>query len=130
VVFLKRLSAFRALPSSHVSHLSTLYKFSQSQNAEIRLRFYEVALLDPDTHAAKTFASEAADWVVGADGSGTVKGRMKFCRPIFKAVYKVSKSLAVDVFTRSKASFHPIAIRLIEKVCMIFSQQDPVAESF
>lgn len=57
-----------------------------SSNAEIRLRFYEVALLDPLTLAAKRFASEAAKWVVGDDGTGVVKGRMKFCRPVFRLV--------------------------------------------
>jgi hypothetical protein len=86
VVFLERLQSYAALPSSHILHLSSLYHFSKSSNAEIRLRFYEVALIDPLTPAAKLFASEAAKWVVGEDGTGVVKGRMKFCRPIFRYV--------------------------------------------
>jgi hypothetical protein len=43
-------------------------------------------------------------------------GRMKFCRPIFKAVGQVDSALAKEVFEKSKEAFHPIARRLIEKV--------------
>jgi hypothetical protein len=45
-----------------------------------------------------------------------VKGRIKFCRPIFRAVSKVDYKLAVDTFGKSKQAFHPIARKLIEKV--------------
>jgi len=54
-------------------------------------------------------------WVVGDDGTGVIKGRMKFCRPIFRLVNKVDKNLAVSVFTKAKDAFHPIARKLIEK---------------
>jgi len=117
VVFLEQLSSYEALPSTHIFHLDELYKVSKTPNAEIRLRFYELALKDPVAPAAKHFAFKAAAWVVGTDGSGVVKGRMKFCRPIFKGVFKVDKALAVDTFSNSKEFFHPIARKQIEKVC-------------
>ncbi|KAJ7616749.1 peptidase family M1-domain-containing protein [Mycena rosella] len=82
---------------AHITHLGTLYALSSSPNAEIRLRFY------------------AAKWVVGADGTGVIKGRMKFCRPIFKAVFKVNSALALETWAMHKAGFHPIAKRLIDK---------------
>ena len=116
MVFLEQLSSYEALPSTHIFHLDELYKVSKTPNAEIRLRFYELALKDPVAPAAKHFAFKAAAWVVGTDGSGVVKGRMKFCRPIFKGVFKVDKALAVDTFSSSKEFFHPIAKRQIEKV--------------
>jgi leukotriene-A4 hydrolase len=117
VVFLEKLSSYEALPSAHVCHLASVYKLCETPNAEVRLRFYQVALkLDCTAPAAKRFASEAMDWVVGVDGSGVVKGRMKFCRPVFRAVYRIDRGLAVDIFVRYKYVFHPIARKLIEKV--------------
>lgn len=50
-----------------------------------------------------------------------VIGRMKFCRDIFRAVYKVDQELAVNAFQKEKDSFHPIARRLIEKVSFLGS---------
>ena len=76
-------------------------------------------MADPSSPAAKLFAPEAAKWIVGDDGTGVVKGRMKFCRPIFKAVHRVDQKLSVAVFTKSKNSFHPIARKLIEKVSLV-----------
>ncbi|KAI8983283.1 peptidase family M1-domain-containing protein [Trametes punicea] len=115
-VFLERLQSYAALPHSHIKHLGELYGFLTTSNSELRWRFYEVALLDPTSSAAKEFAPAAAQWVVGKDGSGLVRGRMKFCRPTFRAIARVDRKLAVDVFTENKLSFHPIARRLIEKV--------------
>ncbi|RDB24666.1 Leukotriene A-4 hydrolase [Hypsizygus marmoreus] len=115
IVFLERLQSFPQLPLAHVTHLSTLYKLSTTPNAELRLRFYELAFTDPKSEAAKAFAGEAARWVVGDDGSGVVKGRMKFCRPIFRAVARVDRGLALEVWGGRKEAFHPIARKLIEK---------------
>ncbi|KAI3611429.1 leukotriene-a4 hydrolase [Moniliophthora roreri] len=114
VVFLERLQGLKPLPSSHLFHLASLYKLSSTPNAEIRLRFYQLALEDPSTEAAKKFAEEASRWVIG-DGTGMVVGRMKFCRDVFRAVFKVDQDLAIKAFQKEKNSFHPIARRLIEK---------------
>ena len=54
--------------------------------------------------------------MTGTDGTGVLRGRMKFCRPTFRAVARADKALAVEVFTANKDAFHPIARRLIEKV--------------
>lgn len=80
------------------------------------MRFYELALKDPTSCVAQDFATEAANWVVGDDGTGVIKGRMKFCRPVLRAVYKVDQYLAVTVFGSKKEAFHPIARKMIEKV--------------
>jgi hypothetical protein len=114
--FLDELKSYNPLPSSHIFHLGSLYKLTQAQNTEIRTRFYELALADPKADAAKAFAPEAANWVVGTDGSGVVKGRLKFCRSVLRCVFRVDEQLAVDVFSKHKDLFHPIARRLIEKV--------------
>ncbi|KAF5327018.1 hypothetical protein D9619_004122 [Psilocybe cf. subviscida] len=115
IVLLEKIESYPPLPSTLLEHLGAVYRVSNSTNAEIRLRFYRVALLDPSSPAAHKFAHDAVKWVVGADESKVIKGRMKFCRPIFKAVAKVDKALAMDYWQRSKKAFHPIAIRLIDK---------------
>lgn len=116
VVFLEKLHSYPALPTAHIVHLGTLYRLADTPNAEIRLRFYELALLDPATDTARQYAPEALKWAVGDDGTGIIKGRMKFCRPIFRAASKVDHALAKKTFLQFKTSFHPIAQKLIEKV--------------
>ena len=80
------------------------------------MRFYQVALKDSTTSAAQELAEPAAKWVTGLDGTGIIKGRMKFCRPVLRAVARVDHALAQSYFTKTKESFHPIARKLIEKV--------------
>ncbi|KAI5991089.1 peptidase family M1-domain-containing protein [Pisolithus orientalis] len=125
VVFLERLQSYAALPKSHINFLGSTYSFATTPNAEIRLRFYQVALLDPQSDAAREYAVDAAAWVVGRETTrgqseegrkGVVKGRMKFCRPIFRALYAVDAELALGTYRRHKLAFHPIARNLIEKV--------------
>lgn len=120
VVFLERLQSYDALPPAHIAHLGNLYGVASTPNAEVRQRFYEVALQDPTTGGAKAFAEDAAKWVVGNDATGVIKGRMKFCRPTFRGVAKVNKDLAVKTFAAHKMEFHPIAQKLIEKVSLYF----------
>ena len=59
-------------------------------------------------------------WVVGEDGSDIVKGRMKFCRPVFQDASKVDKQMAIKSFKAHKSSFHPIAAKMIEKVSVLY----------
>jgi len=120
VVFLERLQSYPQLPLEHVIYLGELYKLSASSNAEIRLRFYQVALIDYNSPSAKAFAGAAVKWVVGDDGTGIIKGRMKFCRPVFRAVGKVDRQMAIKVFEENQDAFHPIARKMIERVCFHF----------
>ncbi|KAF8839796.1 zincin [Paxillus ammoniavirescens] len=113
-VFLERLETYPALPSSHLLHLDALYKFSQTTNGEIRMPFYLVMLKEPTSSAAKAYVRQVADWIIGKD-SGVIQGRMKFCRPLFRAVDKVDHGIAVAAFKSARTSFHPIAQKLIEK---------------
>lgn len=115
IVFLERLQALPPLPASHIAHLGSLYKVVDTSNAEIRFRFYELALRDKNS-VPEHLAQDAVRWVVGDDGSGVIKGRAKFCRPVFRSIAKIDKDLAVKYFEKHKAEFHPIARKLIEKV--------------
>ena len=79
-----------------------------------------MALRDASSSAGRAYAPDAAQWVVGADGTGVVKGRMKFCRPAFRAVGGVDRGLAVETYEANREAFHPIAQTLIEKVRRVF----------
>lgn len=116
-VFLERLQALPPLPAGHIAHLGSLYKVADTSNAEIRFRFYGLALQDPSS-VPEHVDEEAARWVVGDDGSGVIKGRAKFCRPVFRLIAKINRDLALNSFEKHKAEFHPIARRLIEKVSL------------
>ncbi|CAK5268784.1 unnamed protein product [Mycena citricolor] len=101
VVFLERLQEYPGLPHSHLLHLGNLYGISASQNSE--------------SISASHFAPEAARWVVGDDGTGVIKGRMKFCRPTLRAVFLVDKALATSTWTKHQTKFHPIARKMVDK---------------
>lgn len=110
-VFLERLeSCDESLPAGHLFHFDKLYGFSKTLSAEIRFRFYTLVL---KSQAAMQFVQGAADWVIGADDTGVIKGRMKFCRPVFRAMYKVNPDLAISTFRQARTQFHPIAQSLI-----------------
>jgi leukotriene-A4 hydrolase len=119
VVFLERLQRYDPLPASHIRFLGDRYALDTTMNAEIRLRWYSLAL-GGQAPAPSEWASRAAEWVVGegrgVDAGKGVKGRMKFCRPTFRAVNKVAPALAQRTFDAHKREFHPIARRMIAKV--------------
>jgi leukotriene-A4 hydrolase len=62
------------LPVAHIDDLGDLYRLFMSPNAELLLRFYQVALLDPKSAKSEHYATVALGWVVGEE-DGMVKGR-------------------------------------------------------
>lgn len=44
------------------------------------------------------------------------QGRMKYCRTIFKALYRVAPALARRTFLENESFYHPIAASMIRKV--------------
>lgn len=118
VVFLERLQRYDPLPALHIKSLGEIYSLDTTMNSEIRLRWYELALSAQEP-APLAWSTRAAEWVVGGgkgvDAGRGVKGRMKFCRPTFRAIYKVDPTLAKSSFEAHKAEFHPIARRMIAK---------------
>lgn len=114
-VFLERLETYPALPLNHLLLLDGLYRFSQITNSEIRMPFYLVVLKDPASPAAKLFVRPVLDWVIGKD-TGIIQGRMKFCRPLFRAANKVDREMTLAAYYSARTLFHPIARKLIEQV--------------
>lgn len=115
-VFLERLESYPALPLDHLLFLDTLYGFSQTTNSEIRMPFYLVVLKDPTSPIAKLFVQPVLDWIIGK-GTGIIQGRMKFCRPLFRAANKVDREATLTAYYSARTLFHPIARKLIEQVC-------------
>ncbi|TFK25898.1 leukotriene-A4 hydrolase [Coprinopsis marcescibilis] len=115
IAFLEKLQTYPTLPSPLVQLLGDIYHFDTTENAEVRFRYYEIALRDPKAEPSAGIADKASKWVTGSDGSGNVKGRMKFCRPTFRAIAAVDKQLASTTFAAHKSEFHPIAAKMIEK---------------
>lgn len=120
---------YPAFPAVHIDVLGYLYQFSNTPNAEIRLVFYMVAFKDTSSASAKKYAPEALSWVVGTDESGVIKGRMKFCRPIFQETNKIVPTLAVSTWKAHRSEFHPIAQKLIDKVSLHLIFDEAVADA-
>ncbi|CED82437.1 leukotriene-a4 hydrolase [Phaffia rhodozyma] len=104
VVFLEKLqSGKKPMGVEAVRRLDEVYGLSKAGNAELSSRFFEIALASGDE-----YAKDAAHWV-------TDKGRMKFCRTIYRALFKVTPELAIKTFKAHSGFYHPIARRMIEK---------------
>ncbi|KAK0533117.1 Leucyl aminopeptidase yscIV [Tilletia horrida] len=104
VVFLEKLHSGPDVPPAVVKKLDETYSLSDSKDGEVLLRFYEVAL---EVEGGE-FARKAADWV-------KTVGRMKYVRPIYRALYKVDRELAIATFQEAKDFYHPIARSVVEK---------------
>ncbi|WWC71745.1 leukotriene A-4 hydrolase/aminopeptidase [Kwoniella pini CBS 10737] len=103
VVFLDKLETYDTLPPKVVASLDKLYGLGSTGNAEIALRFYEIAL-----KSGPEYAESAAKWVIN-------KGRMKFCRPVFRLLNEQTPELAKKIFLKHANFYHPIARKMIAK---------------
>lgn len=43
------------------------------------------------------------------------QGRMKYVRPIFRALSKIDKSKAKSIFNSARRFYHPITAKMVEK---------------
>ncbi|CAK5264193.1 unnamed protein product [Mycena citricolor] len=120
IVFLERLQGLGPLSKEHIIQIGAVYGLAETLNAEIRLRFYGLALSPATPEAALYYVKAAANWVIGADGTGVIKGRMKFCRPVLRSVHRIDPEMAMEIWSANKHSFHPIARRLVDKDLGLF----------
>lgn len=84
--------------------LGSVYDFTSSQNVELQTAYYKIALRAKDTSCYQA----AADLV------GQV-GRMKFVRPLFRALNQVDRELALRTFEKNRDFYHPICRGMVEK---------------
>ncbi|CAJ1911553.1 unnamed protein product [Cylindrotheca closterium] len=84
--------------------MDALYKFSESRNSEILYRYCELAIPAED----ESVIPVAIRFI-------TTQGRMKFVRPLYRALFKtkMGKKLAVDTFLKNKDFYHPIGVKMV-----------------
>lgn len=87
-----------------VAKLDGLYGFTESRNAEILHRTFLLAL----RLQAPSFFTRAAAFL-------QTVGRMKFVRPLFKALNAADSTLAHETFDKVKSGLHPICRSLVAK---------------
>jgi len=84
--------------------MNQLYGLADSRNSEILFRYCDLAIAAEDV----SILPVAVRFI-------TTQGRMKFVRPLYKALYKseMGKELAVTTFLDHKDFYHPIATKMI-----------------
>ena len=105
VYFLDALAAARAddpLAPEVAGALGSLYGFDTSPNCELTAAYLALAL--PAGHAP---AIPAAVAFLGR------QGRMKYVRPLFRALAAADGGAAAAAFRRWKAGYHPIAAKMV-----------------
>ncbi|PRT53290.1 Leukotriene A-4 hydrolase [Wickerhamiella sorbophila] len=90
--------------SSAAEKMNELFNFSTSNNAEIKARWFRLAIAGKLEQEYQPLA----DWL------GTV-GRMKFTRPGYRNLASVSRQLALDTFAKYKDFYHPICRTMVMK---------------
>lgn len=105
LVFLEKLETFDPPLSKEASQkLASTYGILSSQNAELLCAYFLVALK----------AEDSAVYERVYEFLGTI-GRMKYIRPLFRALNKVAPDLAAKAFEQYKNFYHPIARAQVEK---------------
>ncbi|KAK3835486.1 MAG: peptidase family M1-domain-containing protein [Linnemannia gamsii] len=106
VVFLELVSELDPLPHGHLDTMDQLYELTNARNSEIRLRWHLLCL--------KADYEKIYPEVVSFASS---MGRMKFCRPLLRSLYKAKNGaeLARETFIQHRTFFHPIAATMIAK---------------
>lgn len=89
------------------NELDNILEISNICHAEVRLKWLQFAL----STAGKANASIKDLAVKFLE----THGRMKYIRPVYRALAKADKSLALETFKRMKESYHPIASKLVAK---------------
>lgn len=107
LVFLDLLAKSPALSPLHIRTLEFDFGLSQERNVEICLRWFLLAL-----RAGYTAVVPSALTFI------TQHGRMKYNRPIYRALFKLGgefREAARETFTQNRKFYHPIAANMIEK---------------
>ncbi len=108
VAFLERLGELRAatpLSCRTIAELDRLYRLSGSRNAEQRCAWLRLRVDAGDVDAlpaARAFLGE--------------QGRMKYLRPLYRALKRNSKAFgaaAQEIFEHARGGYHPIAAKMV-----------------
>jgi leukotriene-A4 hydrolase len=129
VVFLDALDTKSTFSPKAVKALGSLYAFDSSENAEIRNRFYRIALRSGPEYAKaaagesrlvrSTCDAERPGWVVN-------KGRMKFCRPTYRGIFNQDPELAKKTFMKHKDFY--VSISSLASRCILIVDSTQLLE--
>lgn len=90
-----------------VQQLDNQYALSKSKNVEVLLKWFLLCIRSK----TESVYEDAAHFA-------TRHGRMKYCRPILRELYKsgeIGKRIALSTFTCHQKFYHPIAVQMISK---------------
>jgi leukotriene-A4 hydrolase len=107
VVFLERLGEYDALTHDMIEDMAAQYGLMSTVNSEIRFRWQQLCL-----KAAYTAIFPAVVQFI------TEQGRMKFTRPLYRALSKCGKEgeqLAKETFLKHRDFYHPICAQMVAK---------------
>lgn len=107
MLFLDKLSLnVKDLTIEKIEKMDKIYNFTESTNGEIQSRWYELCLnLNWDKIVEPTLKFI------------TSQGRMKYVRPLYRALYnsKVGRDKGIECFKKNRNFYHSICAKMIEK---------------
>lgn len=98
------LTASEPLSSKTIKSMDELYSFKKTKNCEILLRFCRLAIAAED----ESILNVVVRFV-------TSQGRMKYTRPLYKALRssKMGKDLAVETFLKTSDFYSPVCAKML-----------------
>ncbi|KAM3511846.1 hypothetical protein MY11210_004537 [Beauveria gryllotalpidicola] len=103
-VFLGAVREQKGLSAERAQKMGAVYDFISSENVEVLAAYYRIAL-----------AANDRTCVYGVAELLSRVGRMKFVRPLFRALNKVDRDLALKTFAKNRDFYHPICRGMVEK---------------
>ncbi|KFA64967.1 hypothetical protein S40285_03866 [Stachybotrys chlorohalonatus IBT 40285] len=104
LLFLETVQQSDSLTPERARLLGKVYDIAASHNVELKSSYYLIALKSKDESVYEGTAELL----------GQV-GRMKYVRPLFRALNKVNRPLALETFEKNKDFYHPICKGMVEK---------------
>ncbi|KAL4947676.1 leukotriene A-4 hydrolase [Aspergillus filifer] len=105
LVLLEQVLLFERPLTADLSELmGDVYGLAKSENIEVSNLYFQVGLKAGD----KSVIEPTMELL------GRI-GRMKFVRPLYRALQKVDRQLAVDTFEKYREFYHPICRGMVEK---------------
>lgn len=107
VVFLSRILSSppeASLSAQNAEAMDRVYGLASSQNVEISSRYFQVGL-----KARYTGVEEPTAALLGK------VGRIKFVRPLYRALEGVNRELAIKTYRANETFYHPICRGMVEK---------------
>jgi len=87
-----------------LERMDRLYQLTATKNAEVRVRWQRLCI----HHKAEFIVPHVVRFVKEV-------GRMKFVRPLYRALYlwEAHRELAVETFVANRSNYHPIAAKML-----------------